>query len=153
MIDATNPGDLQDVTAEHYEQPAVLPRCTVIHIITRHSPWCLTVENEQGVTVRDLLSGLFTFYGELITEPVRSFRHKYRVLRIDSFILLHDRNGPRLVRITSISSSVLRVLEWPVSSLLADSSIWYKTPRLFVPTVVVRRRLFVHSVRSCHALI
>jgi len=69
LIATSNPGDLQEVTAEHYEQPAVLPRCTVIHVITRHSPWCLTVENEQGVTVRDLLSRLFTFYDELITEP------------------------------------------------------------------------------------
>jgi hypothetical protein len=72
LIATSNPGDLQEVTAEHYEQPAVLPRCTVIHVITRHSPWCLTVENEQGVTVRDLLSRLFTFYDELITEPVSS---------------------------------------------------------------------------------
>ena len=72
LIDAADPGDLQEVIAEHYDQPAVLPRCTVIHVITRHSPWCLTVENEQGVTVRDLLSRLYTFYGELITEPVNS---------------------------------------------------------------------------------
>ena len=153
LIDAANPGDPQDVTAEHYDQPAVLPRCTIIHVITRHSPWCLTVENEQGVTVRDLLSGLFTFYGDLITEPVRSFSSQISSITIDSSVFLHGRNGPRLVRITSISSSVLKVLEWPVSRLLVDSSIWYKTLRLFVPTVVVRYRLFVHSVRSYYALI
>lgn len=111
LIEAANPGDLQEVGAEHYDQPAVLPRCTVIHVITRHSPWCLTVENEQGVTIRDLLSRLFTFYGDLITEPVSTFSFPSNEYQQLTPVFLHGRNGPLLVRTINISSNVRKALE------------------------------------------
>lgn len=35
-------------------QPATLPRVSVMHIVTERSPWCTTVRNESGVTLGDI---------------------------------------------------------------------------------------------------
>jgi hypothetical protein len=35
-------------------QPATLPRVSVMHIVTERSPWCTTVRNDSGVTLGDI---------------------------------------------------------------------------------------------------
>ncbi|KAF9009546.1 hypothetical protein BDQ17DRAFT_1388378 [Cyathus striatus] len=54
----------RDLALTAKDEPATLPRVQKLIIITRCSPWCTTVENERGVTLQDVLTGLWTDYGE-----------------------------------------------------------------------------------------
>src|SRR6267154_1679036 len=44
----------RDHPFEQANQPATLPRVSVMHIITERSPWCTTIRNESGVTLGDI---------------------------------------------------------------------------------------------------
>ena len=44
----------RDHPFEQANQPATLPRVSVMHIVTERSPWCTTIRNESGVTLGDI---------------------------------------------------------------------------------------------------
>jgi len=50
-------------------QPATLPRVSVLHIVTERSPWCTTIRNDFGVTLGDICGQMHKDYAEnVITE-------------------------------------------------------------------------------------
>jgi hypothetical protein len=59
----------RDHPFEAVNQPATLPRVSVLHIITERSPWCTTVRNESGITLGDICGQMHKDYVEnVITE-------------------------------------------------------------------------------------
>ncbi|KAH9977417.1 hypothetical protein BJV74DRAFT_861204 [Russula compacta] len=59
----------RDHPFEAANQPATLPRVSVLHIITERSPWCTTIRNESGVTLGDVCGQMHKDYVEnIITE-------------------------------------------------------------------------------------
>jgi len=54
----------RDHPFEQANQPATLPRVSVMHIVTERSPWCTTIRNESGVTLGDICGQMHKDYVE-----------------------------------------------------------------------------------------
>ncbi|GJJ11838.1 hypothetical protein Clacol_006076 [Clathrus columnatus] len=50
------------------DEPASIPRVTELIIISKVSPWCVTVFNENGVTLENVLGCIFEEYAKRITD-------------------------------------------------------------------------------------
>ncbi|KAF8913409.1 hypothetical protein CPB85DRAFT_1299718 [Mucidula mucida] len=54
----------RDVVFAQKDEPATLPRVQVLYILTEISPWCTTVKNDKGVTMRNICDALWKDYSE-----------------------------------------------------------------------------------------
>ncbi|KAJ7596028.1 hypothetical protein C8J56DRAFT_923867 [Mycena floridula] len=57
-------GSSPDIPFTAKDEPATLPRVDTLIIITESSPWCTIVKNERGVTLGDVVTGIFKDYSE-----------------------------------------------------------------------------------------
>ncbi|KAJ7595345.1 hypothetical protein C8J56DRAFT_922137 [Mycena floridula] len=65
----STPASSPDLPFNAKDEPATLPRTDVLFIITEISPWCTIIKNERGVTLGDILTGVYKDYAEhWITE-------------------------------------------------------------------------------------
>lgn len=67
-------GEAKYVNQQHEEpfdkkdEPATIPRSTELIIITTSSPWCITVFNESGVTLENVLGCIFEEHMKRLTD-------------------------------------------------------------------------------------
>lgn len=97
------------------DEPATLPRVSELTVLSRDSPWTVTIRNEQGVTVGDVWIGVFKDYYEhnLADHELSSLTARASEILRRTF-LLHERSEDHIRDEETVSHSSTHPQHWSV---------------------------------------
>ncbi|KAF8319445.1 hypothetical protein DL93DRAFT_2053745 [Clavulina sp. PMI_390] len=148
--DNSKPND--DLDFAMGDQPATCPRVNEIHILTKWAPWITTVKAsnpKRGITLTDVVSGLWATYGELpITDsewgtlPVRE-QERVRRSNVNNQMAIQPNNmWPGAAFSPSPNKDRFRRADWlrdkiffdglEVDDDYAEKRLGFKAPNVFI---------------------